>query len=278
MIAEIEKLEGDGTGGRRGDARPRRLRAAPTAPSSPNTRLNLAARRPHRPGPRHRLRRHPPCARPARAQSARHRARDRRVGHRHTARVERLASARKVLTFSGRGDSATPVAEATARTAHQPAVRRHRQPPARIVVTSPIPGDGKSTIAANLAVSSRRGGRARRAHRRRPAPPDGGRLFGLPEGARADRRARPAAPRSTMCAHVGHRRQPRGASRPARSRRTPARCSARSACASSSQTCRACLVIIDSPPLLPVTDAAVLATSCRRRTARASRPARRHTT
>ena len=62
-------------------------------------------------------------------------------------------------------------------------------PPRTIVVTSPLPSDGKSTIACNLAADPRRQRQACRAHRRRPPSVDGGQDHGPPRRSGAQRRA-----------------------------------------------------------------------------------------
>ena len=128
-----------------------------------------------------------------------------------------------------------------------------------IVVTSPLPGDGKSTIACNLALDARGSGHHRRARRRRPAPLDGreddgaARRRGAQRRARGPRRARRGAP-----AHA-RVRTTCSCSPPAACRRTRARCSAPSACTSLiADLAKHATVIIDAPPLLPVTDGAVL--------------------
>ncbi|QCC76655.1 hypothetical protein E2C04_04495 [Nocardioides daphniae] len=46
-------------------------------------------------------------------------------------------------------------------------------PPRIIVVSSPMPGDGKSTVSANLVAAIERSGQSGHPRRRRPAPPDG---------------------------------------------------------------------------------------------------------
>ena len=135
-------------------------------------------------------------------------------------------------------------------------------PPRIIVVTSPKQSDGKSTIAANLAAAIAIGGQPVTLIDGDLRRPDGGRL------ARPGRRRGP------------HRRAGRPGQRPSRSCRTTPTCPGLRVLASGaippnpsellgsqamrtliSDLAKDAMVIIDAPPLLPVTDAAVLTRS-----------------
>lgn len=186
MTAAIDEIEGDGTAG----SAPVTLVAGdsarlPTAPSSPNWRLNLAL------GGlvglalgigyavlRHVLDRRIRTAEDVEAETG-------------VAVVGRLPlepgldNHREVLSFTGTNEQTTRYALAEA----MRELRTNLQfvdvdaPPRSIVVTSPLPGDGKSTTAANLALSLAAAG-----HRvafvdgdlRRPVVAS---LFNLPTGA-----------------------------------------------------------------------------------------------
>lgn len=172
-----------------------------------------------------------------------------------------LSSERKVLTFSGRNDSATPIAEATRELRTNLRFIDIDNPPRAIVVTSPIPGDGKSTIAANLAVSIAAAGEPVvliDADLRRPMIAS---LFGLPEGAgltdvltdRAELAdVAQVLPLRENLVVIAAGRTPPNPSEVLGSQKM------RDLIAGLTKHA---LVIIDSPPLLPVTDAAVLATN-----------------
>lgn len=260
MIAEIEQLEGTGAEAAvtvvAGDSA--RL---PTAPSSPNTRLNLAL------GGliglalgigyaviRHVL--------DLRVRSPRDIERETGVSVIGTLPESKdLSSARKVLTFTGRADSANPVAEATRELRTNLRFIDIDNPPRAIVVTSPIPGDGKSTIAANLAVSIAAAGEnvvLIDADLRRPMVAS---LFDLPEGAGLTdvltARAEIADVAHTV--GVGNNLVVIGAGRiPPNPSEVLGSLKMRELIQTLATNA---FVIIDSPPLLPVTDAAVLATN-----------------
>ena len=186
MILQIDELEGDGTSGSSavtvvaGDSA--RL---PTAPSSPNTRLNVAL------GAliglalgigyaviRHVLDR--------RLRDPRDIERETGVAVVGTIPLDKdLAASRRVLVFDEvLGDSGSViVAEALRELRTNLQFMSVDNPPRSIVVTSPVPGDGKSTTAANLAVSLAAAGEPViliDADLRRPVISS---LFGLPDGA-----------------------------------------------------------------------------------------------
>jgi capsular exopolysaccharide synthesis family protein len=134
-------------------------------------------------------------------------------------------------------------------------------PPRTIVVSSPLPGDGKSTLAGNLAVSLAAAGQhviLVDADLRRPMLAT---LFGLPEGAGLTDLLAGRAEIGDVAHNVDHSRNlavitagriPPNPSELLGSNRM------RDLIRKLSEHA---LVIIDSPPLLPVTDAAVLATA-----------------
>ena len=133
-------------------------------------------------------------------------------------------------------------------------------PPRVLVVTSPLPGDGKSTIASNLAITLASGGQPVvliDGDLRRPVVSG---LFGLPEGAGISDVLAGRAKISEV-AHrygngnlliVGAGKIPPNPSEVLGSARMRDLLAAVS---------RDAVVIIDAPPLIPVTDAAVLAHS-----------------
>lgn len=260
MISEIEKLEGTGD-----DAAvavvPGDSARLPTAPSSPNTRLNLM------------LGGLIGIALGIGYAVIRHlldqRVRDPRAIEQQTGvsvigtlpEAKELAQERKVLTFAGHEDSSSPIAEATRELRTNLRFVDIDNPPRSIVVTSPLPGDGKSTVAANLAVSLAAAGEnvvLIDADLRRPMVAT---MFGLPEGAgltdvltgRAEiidvAQTTSAAPNLVI---IGAGRIPPNPSEVLGSERMRDLVTGLS---------RDAIVIIDTPPLLPVTDAAVLARS-----------------
>jgi capsular exopolysaccharide synthesis family protein len=260
MIDEIEQIEGSGT-----DAAvtvvPGDSARLPTAPSSPNTRLNLilGALIGLALGIGYAVLRY---VLDQRVRDPRDIERETGVSVIGTLPASReLSAERKVLTFTGRDESATPVAEATRELRTNLRFVDIDNPPRAIVVTSPIPGDGKSTIAANLAVSIAASGEPVvliDADLRRPMIAS---LFGLPEGAGLTDvltdRAELADVAHTLPLRenlvvVGAGRTPPNPSEVLGSQKM------RDLIAGLTQHA---LVIIDSPPLLPVTDAAVLATN-----------------
>ncbi|WES62869.1 polysaccharide biosynthesis tyrosine autokinase [Microbacter sp. GSS18] len=260
MIAEIEQIEGTGD-----DAAvtvvPGDSARLPTSPSSPNTRLNvmlggligLAL------GIGYAVLRHVLDLR----------VRDSREVERQTGvsvigalpDSKDLSNERRVLTFTGRGDSASPVAEATRELRTNLRFVDIDNPPRTIVVTSPTPGDGKSTVSANLATSLAAAGEhvvLIDADLRRPMVAT---MFNLPEGAGLTDVLTDRAQLADV-AHVvggtgnlvviGAGRIPPNPSEVLGSQRMKDLIANLSAHA---------IVIIDTPPLLPVTDAAVLATA-----------------
>jgi capsular exopolysaccharide synthesis family protein len=261
MILQIDELEGDGTTGSSavtvvaGDSA--RL---PTAPSSPNTRLNvvlggligLAL------GIGYAVVRH---VLDRRLRDPRDIERETGVAVVGTIPLDKeLSASRKVLVFDEMlGDNGSViVAEALRELRTNLQFMSVDDPPRAIVVTSPVPGDGKSTTAANLAVSLAAAGEPvilLDADLRRPVIST---LFSLPEGAGL---TDVIAGRATVedVSHrvsanlvvVGAGRIPPNPSELLGSQRM------RDLVAQLSQSA---LVIIDTPPLLPVTDAAILAT------------------
>jgi capsular exopolysaccharide synthesis family protein len=261
MIVQIDDLEGDGSTGSSavtviaGDSA--RL---PTAPSSPNTRLNIALGALIGLGlgigyavVRHVLDR--------RLRDPRDIERETGVAVVGTIPLDKeLAASRKVLVFNESLDDSgsVVVAEALRELRTNLQFMSVDNPPRAIVVTSPVPGDGKSTTAANLAVSLAAAGEPViliDADLRRPVISA---LFGLPEGAGLT----DVIAGRALIDDVSHRiddnltvigagRIPPNPSELLGSQRMRELVK---------QLSQSALVIIDTPPLLPVTDAAVLAT------------------
>lgn len=264
MVSEINELE---TGDR---ATPGAVSlvagqpaALPSSPSSPNVRLNLA------------LGAIVGLALGLAYATVRH-ILDRRV--RHPRDVEReigvsvvgtiplektIRDTRRVFDFDG-----SPAHEASsALTESMRELRTNLQfmdvdnPPRVIVVTSPLPGDGKSTTASNLALSLAAAGLPTiliDADLRRPVV---GEVFSLPEGAGL---TDVLAGRATLD-EVFHTTEPSGHLRVLTAGRIPPNPSE----VLGSHRMRELLrllardatVVVDSPPALPVTDAAVLGTA-----------------
>lgn len=262
MQSEIAKLEGSSTDGATAVSLvPGDSARLPTAPSSPNTKLNLAlgALIGLALGIGYAVLRHVLDLR----------VRDPREIERQTGvpvigtlpEAKELTGERRVLTFAGRTDSASPVAEAMRELRTNLRFVDIDNPPRSIVVTSPLPSDGKSTVSANLAMSLAAGGESvvlLDADLRRPMI---AKLFDIPEGAGLTDvltdRARLAdvvqdfGPSANL-AVVGAGRIPPNPSEMLGSLRMRELITTLSAHA---------IVIIDAPPLLPVTDAAVLTTA-----------------
>ncbi|WJL94743.1 polysaccharide biosynthesis tyrosine autokinase [Microbacterium sp. ET2] len=263
MTAQIDAIEGDGSPGSApvtlipGDSA--RL---PTSPSSPNTALNLAlgtlvglAL-----GIGYAVLR---SVLDSRVRSAGDVERATGIPVVGTLPLERdLDNRREVLNFAGTGG--------IARGALTEAMRELRtnlqfmdvdNPPRSIVVTSPVPGDGKSTTAANLAMSLAAAGQRVvfvDADLRRPVIAQ---LFGLPEGAGlTDILAGRATAGDVVQPVAGSRnlyvltsgRIPPNPSEVLGSQRM------RDLITSLTEHA---LVIVDSPPTLLVSDAAVLSTA-----------------
>jgi capsular exopolysaccharide synthesis family protein len=261
MIAQIDEIEGDGTPG----SAPVTLIAGdsarlPASPSSPNIRLNLVL------GglvglaigiayavTRHVLDR--------RVRDPRDIERESGVSVVGTLPLDKsLAGERSILSLDDSRDGGSPTAEALRELRTNLQFMDVDNPPRAIVVTSPLPGDGKTTVAGNLAVSLAAAGRhvvLVDADLRRPMIAQ---LFGMPEGAgltdilagRAD------------IADVAHTADATGNLAVIASGRVPPNPSELLGSNRMRDLVRSlaehALVIIDSPPLLPVTDAAVLAT------------------
>ncbi|GAA1469869.1 polysaccharide biosynthesis tyrosine autokinase [Microbacterium thalassium] len=172
-----------------------------------------------------------------------------------------LSTERRVLTFTGRGDSASAVAEATRELRTNLRFVDIDNPPRSIVVTSPVPGDGKSTVAANLATSLAAAGEhvvLVDADLRRPMIAN---MFNLPEGAGLTDLLTDRAELADVAHVVGDTgnlvviaagRVPPNPSEVLGSHRMKDLIADLS---------KHAIVIIDTPPLLPVTDAAVLSTA-----------------
>ena len=258
MMSEIEELES--TEGRAAvTVVPGDSARLPTAPSSPNTKLSLAlgALVGLALGIGYAVLRHVLDLRVRNPRDVERQSGASVLGI--LPAVKELAGHRKVLTFSGRGDAASPLAEATRELRTNLRFIDIDNPPRAIVVTSPIPGDGKSTIAANLALSIAASGEQVvliDADLRRPMVAS---LFNLSEGAgltdvltgRAtvtDVAQVADATRNLVVMAAG--RTPPNPSEVLGSRKMGELIE---------QLTKHAFVIIDSPPVLPVTDAAVLA-------------------
>ena len=123
-------------------------------------------------------------------------------------------------------------------------------PPRVIVVTSPLPGDGKSTVADEPRRGAVHVGPAGRAHRRRPAPAGAGGQLRADRGPRPDRRAhrqravRGGRPAGGRPAEPARARRRAGAAEPERDARlegdAPAAGAARARTTPSSSTRRRC--------------------------------------
>lgn len=260
MILQIDDLEGDGTTGSSavtvvaGDSA--RL---PTSPSSPNTRLNviLGALIGLALGIGYAVVRH---VLDRRLRDPRDIERETGVAVVGTIPLDKeLSASRKVLSFDeSLGDSGSViVAEALRELRTNLQFMSVDNPPRAIVVTSPVPGDGKSTTAANLAVSLAAAGEPVMlidADLRRPVIST---LFALPEGAGLTDVIAGRAAIDDVSHQVGENLVVVGAGRiPPNPSELLGSQRMRDLVAQLSQTA---LVIIDSPPLLPVTDAAILA-------------------
>jgi capsular exopolysaccharide synthesis family protein len=263
MAQEVDRQEGDGTPGSAavGISLGESARL-PMGPSSPNTKLNLAL------GTliglalgiayavtRHVLDR--------RVRNPRDIERETSTSVVGTLPLEKnMQGQRQLLTFEGRS-------QASASSAVSEAMRELRtnlqfmdvdHPPRIIVVTSPLPGDGKSTTAANLALGLAAAGQPTvliDADLRRPVM---GEIFGLPEGAGLTDVLAGRAHLDDVMHNPGHGdlavltagRIPPNPSEVLGSQRMRDLLSG---------LAKAGTVIVDSPPTIPVTDAAVLSTT-----------------
>ncbi|BDV29759.1 polysaccharide biosynthesis tyrosine autokinase [Microbacterium terricola] len=264
MLAEIDQIEGDGSAGSAAITLiPGDSARLPSSPSSPNTRLDIAlgALIGLALGIGYAVIRH---------------VLDRRV--RNPRDIERetgtavvgslplekeLSQERRLLTFDGPAQNQN----SSAGTEALRELRTNLQfmdvdnPPRIIVVSSPLPGDGKSTTSANLALSLAAAGQRVvlvDADLRRPVVSS---LFGLPEGAGLTDVLAGRAKLADVLQPVGAT----GNLSVLSAGRIPPNPSE----VLGSQRMRELLrtfgagatVIIDSPPTIPVTDAAVLSTS-----------------
>ncbi|MFE5407290.1 polysaccharide biosynthesis tyrosine autokinase [Microbacterium sp. NPDC056569] len=172
-----------------------------------------------------------------------------------------LSVERGIADFDSQHSASAPLAEAMRELRTNLQFMDVDNPPRAIVVTSPLPGDGKSTMAANLAVSLAAAGRhvvLLDADLRRPMVAS---VFGLPDGAGLTDVLAGRAELNDVVHNVGTSRNlavitagrvPPNPSEVLGSNRMQALVHSLTEHA---------LVIIDSPPLLPVTDAAVLTTA-----------------
>ncbi|WP_159498944.1 polysaccharide biosynthesis tyrosine autokinase [Microbacterium sp. 18062] len=262
MQNQIDQIEGNGTAGSAAVGLiPGDSAQLPSTPSSPNTRLNVAL------GAlvglalaigyavvRHVLDR---CVR------------DRRDVERETGVAvvgvlpvqKELVGARRIYGFGAgrRGADAAPLMEAMRELRTNLQFMDVDNPPRVIVVTSPLPGDGKSTTAANLAASLAASGQPTLlidADLRRPVVAE---ILGVLEGAGLS----DVLSGRVAFDDVLQRTGPDGALHVLAAGRTPPNPSE----ILGSQRMRDLLktlretyvVIVDSPPAIPVTDAAVLA-------------------
>lgn len=264
MVAEINNLEtGDSDTAGAVTLVAGQAAALPSAPSSPNVRLNIA------------LGTLIGLALGIGYAVIRH-VLDRRV--RHPRDIERetgaavvgtiplekqLTGTRRVFAFDG----SSPESTSTAITEAMRELRTNLQfmdvddPPRIIVVSSPLPGDGKSTTAANLALGLAAAGQQTvliDADLRRPVV---GSIFGLPEGAGL---TDVLAARATLD-EVIHRPDTSGNLLVLTAGRIPPNPSevlgSQRMRDLLSGLARTATVIVDSPPAIPVTDAAVLSTA-----------------
>lgn len=174
--------------------------------------------------------------------------------------AKELNAHRVAFAFSGGTQAFTPTIEAMRELRTNLQYMNVDNPPRVIVVTSPLPGDGKSVTAGNLAMSLAAAGEhviLIDADLRRPVVAQ---VFGLPEGAGL---TDVLAGRSTV-ADIAHVPYPDGNLVVFTAGRVPPNPSE----VLGSQRMRDLLhelslqaiVVIDSPPTIPVTDAAVLST------------------
>ncbi len=263
LAGEIDEIDGDGTPGSASiSITPGDSAALPSAPSSPNVRLSLV------------LGGLIGLALGIAYAVTRH-ILDRRV--RNPAEIERQTGASVVgtlpleksltghrvpLDFDARKRSSTVfLAEAMRELRSNLRFMDVDNPPRVIVVTSPIPGDGKSTVSTNLAISLAESGQKVSlldGDLRRPVIGD---IFHLPEGAGL---TDVLAGEATV-EDVAHRPHPSGNLLVLPAGRTPPNPSEVLGSHRMHELlidlAREGMVIIDAPPVIPVTDAAVLAHS-----------------
>lgn len=257
MVTEIDNIEGDGSAGSAAVTLvPGDSARLPSSPSSPNTRLNLALgaliglalgigyavfRR----------------VLDRRVRDPRDIERETGIAVVGTLPLDKSLAAGRRIVVSDPAE-ATQIAEATRELRTNLQFMDVDNPPRAIVITSPVPGDGKSTLAGNLAVSLAAAGEhvlLLDADLRRPMVAE---LFGLPEGAGLTDLLAGRAEVVDVVHNVGQSanlavitsgRVPPNPSELLGSKRM------RDLVKSLSDHA---LVIIDAPPLLPVTDAAIL--------------------
>lgn len=264
MASEIDNIEGDGTPGSAAITLiPGEAAALPTAPSSPNTQLNLALGG---------------LAGLALgiAYALTRNVLDRRVRNPRDIEQEtgvsvvgalpldkQLADARTLLTFDGPGHTQNSVAvtEALRELRTNLQFMDVDNPPKVIIVTSPLPGDGKSTTAANLAVGLAAAGEPVvliDADLRRPVIAD---IFDLPVGAGLT----DVLAGRVEFLDVAHTPDPAGSLVVLTAGRIPPNPSevlgSKRMRELLTQLSSTATIIVDSPPTIPVTDAAVLSTA-----------------
>ena len=236
--------------------------ALPSSPSSPNTRLNVA------------LGTLIGLALGVGYAVIRH-VLDRRV--RHPRDIERetgvsvmgtipldkqLTDRRRLFAFDApERQGSTPVTEAMRELRTNLQFMDVDNPPRIIVVSSPLPGDGKSTTAANLALSLAAAGQPTvlvDADLRRPTV---GTVFGLPDGAGLT----DVLAARAQIGDVAHRPDPSGNLVVLTAGRIPPNPTEELGSQRMrdllAELGRTATVIVDSPPAIPVTDAAVLSTA-----------------
>ncbi|MFE1665375.1 polysaccharide biosynthesis tyrosine autokinase [Microbacterium sp. P02] len=261
MVTAIDDIEGDGTAGSAAVTLiPGDSARLPTAPSSPNVRLSLAlgALVGLAMGMGYAVVRN---VLDRRIRNARDIERETGVSVVGTLPLDKeFTTGRKVLSFSEADVSSLAVAEAMRELRTNLQFMDVDNPPRAIVVTSPLPGDGKSTVAGNLARSLAAAGQQVvliDADLRRPMV---SKIFDLPDGAGLTDVLAARAEISDVVHTADSARNlvvlPAGRIPP-----NPSELLGSQRMRELVHTLSAeALVIIDSPPLLPVTDAAVLAT------------------
>ncbi|GAA5035520.1 polysaccharide biosynthesis tyrosine autokinase [Microbacterium fluvii] len=264
MLAQIDDIEGDGSPGSAAITLiPGDSARLPSSPSSPNTRLDVAlgALIGLALGVGYAVIRH---VLDRRVRNPRDIERETGAAVVGTLPLEKdLVAQRGVLAFEGAGrtQNSTAMTEAMRELRTNLQFMDVDRPPRIIVVSSPLPGDGKSTTSANIALSLAAAGQKVvlvDADLRRPVIAN---LFDLPEGAGL---TDVLAGRAKVV-DVAHSPDATGNLRVLPAGRLPPNPSE----VLGSQRMRELLaglareatVIVDSPPTIPVTDAAVLSTA-----------------